>query len=1079
MTALGELFKQSLITAVGKSAAVFDYGATEDFQQLWGTDTGAPAVLKKVNGKQAIIIVWDGRKRANEDANANLLEPHLTPLDWALAFSIKVLGDTALESRRNFRIHVIDLTGKAHDEWAMRMRHQLLADMPWLTLHAPLIPNTAEGEQATYREGYQPILDGCGLLEQRGSAWVLRGSGKTLAKYKAYGKNLGDLAKQWVASLTQSDDHHDVNNVIGADILTKPEERRRGLFGAFLTRLAWNGQEIESLGNWVPWDVDEVRNELFGRALSVLVVDDQIEQGWDRFVCRLLGNQRYNKHRFYKPDRVTKLNVDDHPINNDRVKVNVYGCKTSEPLIRFLENDAVFDRRDYSGEIMSCVGQDPHPEIILLDLRLYQDVQVARTQAKRLLDVVQNKAQGSLAWKAIDPDEIERIKGWCNLAVQSARVADEALLLLPRLLALALPLTPIILFSSTGRSWIRERVKSYQNIFTGFEKPRVLGDVESVTASIAALREGLGKAIRMARLRLQLAHAQRAATLATMDRPVSGSRLGRNHHIEIYADETGYLESGITSGMAVCAYADDNTAMKLQHKLLSEYSAVGVVWARRHDGRKTMLSKGKDISRDGDACRQQVELLDGLLNRASIGADARTLWSVVSTRVEGKQREQKNVSLAAFPDAPLDEALRFNLEFTLYVLIPFLSDQDGFMGTIDIRLPTRLVTYAAAQNDFAKRLCDAFDLGNPFQEGGNCAVTTSRFDFKTGFGNAFPLVRGWLHEWRFASPVTASQIVRIKMTILGRGEDGIGYEEAEGRRLFHDIADWVCTASSKHWDNQLKKKVWPMRTELESHSIFLRWYISTDEDKDEYKKDYDNARLLMRAFKASFLGNDEDGSESDALRLVLQSSYVNECHIRLGNSEHCSQQRLILWKLRHELDYAQGRTLHSLLPVDATPPLRLGKLIPDLTSTATGSPNRKDPAMVESDDGTRRIEPVLLKESDSSAVVSQRAQTVVQLPEIMEEQDLRSKFQAYGAYEVVKLLKFGTVFCKLQGAVGYLGTHLVQDKSLVLQLQADGWANPVILYGIENEALLNRSEKGLRVVAAKLADGRWKIIGAN
>ena len=104
MVALGELFKQSLNVAVGGTAAIFDYGFTEDFLQLWETDAGAPAVLKKVNGKQAIIIVWDGRSLSLhdekgepvDDPGSQLLASHLTPLDWALALSIKVLGESKL-----------------------------------------------------------------------------------------------------------------------------------------------------------------------------------------------------------------------------------------------------------------------------------------------------------------------------------------------------------------------------------------------------------------------------------------------------------------------------------------------------------------------------------------------------------------------------------------------------------------------------------------------------------------------------------------------------------------------------------------------------------------------------------------------------------------------------------------------------------------------------------------------------------------------------------------------------------------------------------------------------------------------
>jgi hypothetical protein len=59
----------------------------------------------------------------------------------------------------------------------MRMRHQLLAEMPWVTLYAPLIPKTTDGGPAVYREGYCPILGDGGLLISTEPAWRLNPEG--------------------------------------------------------------------------------------------------------------------------------------------------------------------------------------------------------------------------------------------------------------------------------------------------------------------------------------------------------------------------------------------------------------------------------------------------------------------------------------------------------------------------------------------------------------------------------------------------------------------------------------------------------------------------------------------------------------------------------------------------------------------------------------------------------------------------------------------------------------------------------------------------------------------------------------
>jgi len=231
-------FKDALLKAVAASAVVLNYDDKDDFARLWASaKNGAPEILSNAQGKIAIIIVWEGRARTQIGSAEKLLEPHLTPLDWALAFSNVIVQKGA--DIAGFQIHIVDLTGRRFQgAWAIRMRHQLLAEMPWVSLHAPLIP---AGEVPSYREGYRPILEGMGLLNQNAGIWELVQQGRSLSVSVSQGRGTGleDLAKQWVASVAQSNDHHDINNVIGPDILAKPERRRDGFLEPFLQ--SWNG----------------------------------------------------------------------------------------------------------------------------------------------------------------------------------------------------------------------------------------------------------------------------------------------------------------------------------------------------------------------------------------------------------------------------------------------------------------------------------------------------------------------------------------------------------------------------------------------------------------------------------------------------------------------------------------------------------------------------------------------------------------------------------------------------------------------------------------------------------------------
>ena len=1089
---LATLFKNALNTTVSKSVAVFfDYNDSNDFSTLWTADkNGFPKVLADNDGAAALVLVWDGLARAETSRAEKLLEPVLTPLDWALALSNAAIEKNAQVP--DLRIHIIDLTSKKFQEaWAIRMRHQLLAEMPWVTLHAPLI---FAGEMPAYREGYRPILEGSGLMIQKNGGWELVQKGKSLSAgiREGRGKGLKDLANQWVASLTQSDDHHDINNVIGPDILAKAVRRRKGLFGAFLTRLEWSGHDLEAASKWRVWNVNErIKKDLFDRSLCAYAVDDHLQQGWARFLCRLINGEMFDEASVLRKDAFAKLNSG----KSAEQKIKLFGCQSPLPLIEFLRKKGVFDRRNYGGQLSDGI---PCPELIFLDLRLYAGIEEAREQTRKLLDIIQRKLAAGLAWRAIDPEEIRRIRDWSNGASDDARIADEALLLLPRLLALALPLTPIILFSSTGQAWIRERLKPYQNIFTGFEKPRVLSDPTSIEASTAALREGLNKTVGMMRLRLQLAHAQLAAKEAEAQRPNDDQRIS-NHHVELYADETRSLNEGITSGLAVSIFANITAAETLQDRLCVEHGKSGTVWAKISKGARPQLSKGSNISKNDNECEQQTTLLAELLDSlpCRLAARDRALWSVVAMRMPAITPATAGpVSLTTFPDGPLDEALRFNLEFTLYGLLPYFSKDEnvGFSGSIQIHLPTRAVPYL--NKAFAKELCEAFDLGEPFPSNNgtwlvSSAILTSRGH--SAVGSAFPLVRGWLHEWRDTSPGgITSRITKIKMTGLSQGTDGgITPDQARSRRLFHDVADWVCTASGQLHDTAKDEWVWPLKIQLMNKNVFPRWFISTDGKIRQhlpsrtywFEVDTENALTLMRALKSSFRGTFEDGSETDSLRMVLQNSYVETCNPRLIDSEYCAQQRVILWMLRREVNNAPGQSLHALLVSDSQPlsfPPIEEAVPPPAIPAVNREPLVEDCPNVQEGDGGQGL-----------AEATDRGRQEDSLPDLFDDAARIERFRDYGVYVVVRSTRRGNIFLKPLGDSGTRGTHWTHNKSLAFELHGEGWSDPRTVLGIEpTDLLLNdpvaaiyaaataRSEKSLRVVAAKLADGQWKFLGS-
>jgi hypothetical protein len=284
------------------------------------------------------------------------------------------------------------------------------------------------------------------------------------------------------------------------------------------------------------------------------------------------------------------------------------------------------------------------------------------------------------------------------------------------------------------------------------------------------------------------------------------------------------------------------------------------------------------------------------------------------------------VSLDSFPDGPLDNALRFNIEFTLFVLIPFFVEESKqFGGSVNIFLASRqallvpadkpesdnLYNYAATLNaDFLGAVFvdhnkeDRVDLVKDRQylqfypkiKNGWNKVLIETFSNSGGF----PLVRGWLHEWQQEPSKMSKKIKMVKSTSLGSTEkNGINVHDARNRRLFHDIADWACSAAKTPFARSEVKRIFP------------RWFIGTDDQ--QFKEDSENAFILMRTLKMVLTATSGNNSKTDALRLLLQNTYITEINERLLTNDNCAQQRLILWALKNEFTSARGRDLYALL----------------------------------------------------------------------------------------------------------------------------------------------------------------------
>lgn len=902
---------QSLIRIVNYSS---------NFEDLWcrALDTDEAPFGELTD----LVVLWDGQSQS-EPSDAMLL-PHLTPLDWALLYSIRACDGPV---RGGASIHIVDLTGAQFREaYAIRQRHQWLAEMPWVGLYGALTP--AEMARMHHRKGYRPLYSSgdtgrslLGPTRDSGAGYEFN-AGHDLARLPRtrdvrLRERLTDLLAAWAASLPNTRDHHDLNNIVGPMLFSDLVAGQRIEARAVLRKiqcLPWWGTLRESLPSDGIFDWSR-SDQWFKRPLSVVVVDDQVAAGWGHFVRVVFGNP-------------------------DAASADIVCWDSPKEVIEFLATRAQFGVRDFSSAVRVQRSDKPgRPEIVFLDLRLTRSDRELKEQAKKLCTIARNRllTVKRPAWKVVDIGELERIARWCDgqRVDDVERVKDEARLLLPMLLAQALPLTPIIMFSSTGQPWIKEHLKQYRNIITGFEKPRVLGGRDTAQIALDALRAALAGSVGMMRLRLQLAHVQKAVAKDPKPSPMLGQ------HVEIYADEWGLAAGAqgepplIGSGIAFCGFSSRDVANQLQARFYKEFEkddaspvepATRVVWMARNPNPPAVEEFVDFASRAGNPnwikpkpvalgkrfidvhdVTRQVGLLADFLEPV-VPANKRGSWTAISTFATDRTQERGVRTLRGFPDRALDQLLRFNIEFALFVLIPYLSSQrQGHPVTVGLYVPTRVAI--VGDRDQARELSRAFQLGQILGDGlKTYDASKPEAEPRERFNTVFPVVRGWLAEWcSVSAPDPKVEIVAVRSASLVSDNNPhmANTNDARDRRFFHEVADWVCTASKPRGPASVLQS--QLRHELERREVFNTWMKSSD-----YAGAFSGTLLVLMAALRNADSGDAALSNVESLRLVVRAKAIGEVDDSLFETD-ALPQRLLLWALRGVVNDASGPVLMSAM----------------------------------------------------------------------------------------------------------------------------------------------------------------------
>ena len=650
---MGTDMKKVLKTKVNKEAQVLDYGNEKDFCKVW--DDGF-----KVD--KPVILIWDGQNSWEED-QGNFLTPHLTPLDWALAFSIKVLEQNSMEP--NFRIHIVDLTGADHETWSMRMRHQLIAEMPWLSLHAPLIP---DGKR--YRKGYLPIVtikengeEKEGLLFQDSDPekWALRSIGRAATSPEQTRDTLKYIAGQWATTIVRSHDHHDLNNILGPLLLINPNPHdTTTLRKAFLLKLKWSGSNLPSKASKESTGADELSDSL--KRVDILAIDDNINKGWGVVLSDVLGlksasEEESTEQEAMEEEESTEQEAMELATGEGEGEGENYtllwGTESPDVLMEYLNPDDDSDfaecyaKRSYDSPLWDKnKNENETPWILVLDIHFLTGDKEKRL-INCLLEITKRMVRhnNKLAWPGFNKEEIEAVNEWLRSGDGDSRGYDLALSLLPRLSALRWPAVPIFIFSGTHRRNLIETLQEYGNIVLAPSKPNLLGsdtvgEAQRFVDGWRAEFKIAGKLVETQRKLIRLAQREKQRELirlAQREKQRELIRLAQREkrpipkpnwrHIVIALDETGAPPTHI-GGVLLVSEGKDKEKAKQNSVTAQESLRKGGVcyydfppyYFETHSGGGDP-DEDLDVKQKGVECRCQVrQVLNDICNHTKLGA---------------------------------------------------------------------------------------------------------------------------------------------------------------------------------------------------------------------------------------------------------------------------------------------------------------------------------------------------------------------------------------------------------------------------------------------------------------------------
>jgi len=257
------------------------------------------------------------------------------------------------------------------------------------------------------------------------------------------------------------------------------------------------------------------------------------------------------------------------PISDAASEVVIKASKSPEWIWSLLKNYHVDNETDKRFSlVLDPAHTDQQPEILFLDLRLFSGKNIGEEVAffEKLIYLARNfEDNKNLPWPGFSKDEIDLVEEWltCDNKKREDDIYITALTFLPRIISLTDFSLPIMLFSSTGRRDIAEKLKPYGNIITVFDKPKFTVDmpVNIAEQTSRKFREGIEQALQLLVARNKCKTVINRSAISQPSPHLFFHNKGI--HVELFIDETiDPLGTYLGGCFAVFSGSDNETAKR-------------------------------------------------------------------------------------------------------------------------------------------------------------------------------------------------------------------------------------------------------------------------------------------------------------------------------------------------------------------------------------------------------------------------------------------------------------------------------------------------------------------------------------